>query len=60
LAGGLVLIFGITIAISFLLTATGWATTEQINSLLDRFFAPLVGLTGTALGFYFGGKTRDT
>jgi hypothetical protein len=60
LAAWLVVILGGTVAVSYAWLALGWGTSDEVNALLDRFLAPLVGLTGTALGFYFGGTTKDT
>jgi hypothetical protein len=59
LAGGLIALFAVTMIASFVLAGLAGATTEEINGLLDRFLGPLVALTGSAIGFYFGGKTRD-
>jgi len=58
LAAGLVILLGATIVASFVWIAVGWGTADQLDALLDRFIAPLVALTGTALGFYFGGTAK--
>lgn len=31
------------------------ATSEEVLDFVDHIFVPLIALTGTALGFYFGG-----
>jgi hypothetical protein len=39
--------------------AGGWATlvgSDQATSFLSGIFTPLLGVTGTVLGFYFSGK----
>lgn len=36
--------------------AASWLTTEQVKSLTAVILSPLIGLAGTAAGFYFGQK----
>jgi hypothetical protein len=38
-----------------LLTAFGKLKIEDAKDLIDGILSPLIALTGTALGFYFGG-----
>jgi len=40
-----------------LATIADWLTTTEVSDLLDPLITPLVALTGTALGFYFGRAT---
>ncbi len=54
LAGGLAVLLGIMGILLIALTAAGTLTLEQAKDLAEVIFAPVVVLTGTALGFYFG------
>ena len=51
---------GSTILLAFGALALRWATEPEIKDLLVVILTPVVALTGSAVGFYFGGKTRDT
>ena len=59
LAGSLLFILLVTIGLAFGLLAGGALNQAEIESLLDPIFPALVALTGSAIGFYFGGKLRD-
>jgi uncharacterized membrane protein YeaQ/YmgE (transglycosylase-associated protein family) len=50
-------IFGATILFSFMALALKWGTHEEIQDMLGILLPPVVGLVGSAIGFYFG---RDT
>jgi uncharacterized membrane protein YeaQ/YmgE (transglycosylase-associated protein family) len=50
-------IFGATILFSFMALAFKWGTHEEIQDMLGILLPPVVGLVGSAIGFYFG---RDT
>ncbi|MGH2854463.1 MAG: hypothetical protein ACRDLF_09790, partial [Solirubrobacteraceae bacterium] len=55
LALGLVLLLA-TVAISLIgLTAASLLSPETTKDLVAGVLSPLIALTGTALGFYFGG-----
>jgi hypothetical protein len=56
LASALVLLLALTIGAAFSLEAAGLLSRTQIDALLRPIFPSLVALTGTALGFYFGGR----
>lgn len=43
---------------SFVLVATNTFTLDEVEGLLTALFTPLLALTGTALGFYFGGQQQ--
>jgi hypothetical protein len=47
-----------TIFGAFLLLVLRWASPSDVKDLLTVILPPLIALTGSALGFYFGGK-RD-
>ncbi len=56
LAYGLLFLLSV-IAISLLGAAyADWITNDEAKNLAQAILAPVVVLTGTALGFYFGGK----
>lgn len=38
-------------------TAAGWLTLDEAKTLAGVVFSPLIAVTGTALGFYFGGRS---
>jgi Flp pilus assembly protein protease CpaA len=52
------LIAAVVVLILFLAAAVAadWLTTEQVKSLTAVILSPLIGLAGTAAGFYFGQK----
>jgi hypothetical protein len=58
LAGRLVWMLAGTIFGAFLLLVLRWASPSDVKDLLTVILPPLIALTGSALGFYFGGK-RD-
>lgn len=39
-------------------TAIGWLTLAETKELASVVLAPLVAVTGTAVGFYFGGESN--
>jgi len=58
LAASLVgLIFTVVLG-SFLSIALHWADAADLRQILDVLFPPVIALCGTALGFYFGGKSH--
>jgi len=54
LAGGLAVLLGIVGLLLMILTAAGSLTLGEAKDLAEVIFSPIVVLTGTALGFYFG------
>lgn len=56
LALGLLALLGGVTALTYLLVY-GQGDTAAASELLERLFPPIVALAGTALGFYFGGKS---
>jgi hypothetical protein len=54
LAAALVGVFGVVVLGSPLTLAFG-ADVEELKSLLEVILPPVIALTGTAVGFYFGG-----
>lgn len=58
LAAALLAVLTVTVVLAFALLAFGALTQDETKSLLDPIFPSLVALTGSAIGFYFGGKTR--
>ena len=59
LALSLVAILAATVGLSYLLMFLKLAAVTDVKELLGAVFPPLVALTGSALGFYFGGKSRS-
>ncbi len=59
LALSLVAILAATVGLSYLLMFLKLALVADVKELLGAVFPPLVALTGSALGFYFGGKSRS-
>lgn len=58
IAGGLLLGFFLTI-LAYLAAATvAGASFQDLSAFFDKLFTALVGLVGTALGFYFGSRER--
>lgn len=47
-----------TVLLSFVAIWLDWTTAAEMQDLLSGLFPPLVALAGSALGFYFGGRTR--
>lgn len=56
LAGGLAVVFGIVVLGSLGAVVVRGAQVEAVTSLLEVILPPVVALTGTAIGFYFGGQ----
>jgi hypothetical protein len=54
LAAGLVGLLGVLALLLVVLTCVGCFTVEEAKDLATIVFSPIVVLTGTALGFYFG------
>ena len=54
LAWGLLLILGLLVLGAGLFVATDPSSEKAIESFLKLVFAPLVGLVGSVIGFYFG------
>lgn len=54
LAVGLAILLGIVGLLLIVLTAAKALTLDDAKDLAEAIFAPIVVLTGTALGFYFG------
>ena len=57
LAVGLLVLVALLAGAAFALSASDLLSGEQLDKL-QPMFAALVTLTGTALGFYFGGKGK--
>jgi hypothetical protein len=57
-AVGLIVLLGVIAIGSFVLLSTDTLTLDEVEGLLTALFTPLLALTGTALGFYFGGQRR--
>jgi hypothetical protein len=57
LAIGLFLLVAVLSAAAFALTASNRLSTSDLDKL-QPLLAALITLTGTALGFYFGGRSR--
>jgi hypothetical protein len=55
IAQGLCLVVSSLAVLAFVLLATGSLDASGLERL-QVFYTPLITLTGTALGFYFGGK----
>src|SRR4051794_953126 len=58
LAGGLTLIFA-TLVIGAGVAAWTGVTLQTIKELLEVLLPPVVALTGSAMGFYFGGQSSS-
>lgn len=58
-AVGLIALLGIIAIGSFVLLSTDTLSLDEVEGLLTALFSPLLALTGTALGFYFGGQRRS-
>lgn len=56
LALGLLVGLGLVIAAAFVSIWAQWMPEGDVKDLLTVIFGPVVALTGSALGFYFGGK----
>jgi len=54
LAFGMVLLLGAVAMLSLAAVAFGLQPSEDIKSIADIVFPPIVALTGSALGFFFG------
>jgi hypothetical protein len=59
LAGGLAILLGIIGTLLICLTAAGSISLDDAKDLGLVVFSPIVVLTGTALGFYFGVLEND-
>lgn len=57
IAGGLVLLLAGIVAAAWLALWSDVATEPEIKDLLGVVMTPVVALVGSALGFYFGGKS---
>ena len=58
LALALVGLLTVTVIGAGLIVAAHWATSGDVRDLLDPILAAEVALTGSAVGFYFGGRDR--
>lgn len=56
LAGGLVGLVGLEVALGFIALMTGSAI-DDLRELLEVVFSPSVALAGSATGFYFAGRS---
>lgn len=54
LASGLAMLLGVLALLLIGLTAWGALTVDETKDLAAEIYSPIVVLTGTALGFYFG------
>ena len=50
----LVGLFAIVVLLSLCSVVFDWAEVEPVKSMLEVLIPPLVALTGSVLGFYFG------
>lgn len=57
LAGSLVAILAAVIAAAWWTIWQRFATPEEVKDFLAVVLSPVVALVGSAIGFYFGGKT---
>lgn len=58
LALGLLALLGLVLLLLLQSVLAGWRTWEEVQGLATAVLGPLIGLTGTMLGFYFGQKDR--
>ena len=56
IAQGLTLAVALIAVLAVILLSTGVLDKDEVDSL-QAFFTPLITLSATALGFYFGGKS---
>ncbi len=56
LALGLVIVLAGIVGGALLLVALGSVSVADMKGLLESVLPPVVALTGTAVGFYFGGR----
>lgn len=54
LAYGLVMLLAAVALISLAAVVFKWQTTDEVKSIADVIYPPIVALTGSALGFFFG------
>lgn len=58
LAFALVGLLALVAAALFFAVIAGWRTWDELQGLATLTFAPLISLTGTMLGFYYGQLER--
>jgi hypothetical protein len=58
LAIGLVAMLGGTILLGYIALWWDWASASEVKDFLSVVMSPLVALAGSAVGFYFGGRSR--
>lgn len=58
LAIGMVMLLGATMLLTYIWIAANWMNTGDAKDILGIVLPPVVALTGTVLGFYFGGTDR--
>ena len=60
LAYGLILLLGTIALLSLAAVAFKWQKTADIKSIVEVLFPPIVALTGSALGFFYGVERGST
>jgi hypothetical protein len=60
LAYGLIILLGAIALLSLLAVIFGWQKTDDVRSIADVVFPPIVALTGSALGFFYGVERGST
>jgi len=56
LAGGLTLVFAVLVLGAGAAVWTGGVDVKDVKDVLQILLSPVVALTGSAIGFYFGGE----
>ena len=59
LAASLVALLAVVTLLPFLFVATKWVEIGSLDTLLKIVFAPVVGLVGSVVGFYFGAEVAS-
>lgn len=59
LATALIGLLALVVIGAGVISAAGWLTVKQVGELLEILLPPVVALTGTAIGFYFGGQQAE-
>lgn len=60
LAYGLILLLASIALLSLAAVVFGWQKTDDVKSIADVVFPPVVALTGSALGFFYGVERGST
>ncbi len=59
IAQALTLLLAVIILFAFITLWTSSSTFGDLEKLLTIVFGPVIALVGTAIGYYFGGKTAQ-